>query len=36
MTGSWSNFPYFESGIIVVTSMNEGVFIVQPKDDIGH
>jgi choice-of-anchor B domain-containing protein len=35
MTGSWSNYPYFDSGIIVVTSMNEGVFIVKPKEDIG-
>ena len=36
MTGSWSNFPYFDSGIVVVTSMNEGVFIVRPKESIGH
>jgi choice-of-anchor B domain-containing protein len=35
MTGSWSNFPYFESGIVVVTSMNEGVFIVRPREGIG-
>lgn len=36
MTGSWSNYPYFDSGIIVVTSMNEGVFIVKPKENIGQ
>ena len=36
MSGTWSNFPYFESGIIVVTSMNEGVFIVKMKDDLGY
>jgi choice-of-anchor B domain-containing protein len=36
MSGTWSNFPYFESGIIVVTSMNEGVFIVKMKDGMGH
>jgi choice-of-anchor B domain-containing protein len=36
MTGSWSNFPYFDSGIVVVTSMNEGVFIVKPREGIGR
>lgn len=34
--GTWSNYPYFDSGIIVVTSMNEGVFIVKMKDDLGY
>ena len=29
--GSWSNYPYFSSGNIVVTSMREGVFIVRFK-----
>ena len=27
--GSWSNYPYFESGTIVVTSMAEGVFLAK-------
>ena len=27
--GSWSNYPYFESGIIVVTSGKQGVFFVK-------
>ncbi|NNM33696.1 MAG: choice-of-anchor B family protein, partial [Gemmatimonadetes bacterium] len=27
--GSWSNYPYFESGIIVVTSGAEGVFLLR-------
>jgi choice-of-anchor B domain-containing protein len=27
--GSWSNFPFFPSGVIVVTSGNEGLFIVK-------
>lgn len=26
---SWSNYPYFESGIIVVTSTGDGLFIVR-------
>ncbi|QXD13955.1 choice-of-anchor B family protein [Rhodocaloribacter litoris] len=30
--GSWSNYPFFKSGIIVVTSMREGVFILKRKD----
>ena len=27
--GSWSNYPYFKSGVIVVTSGKEGVFILR-------
>ncbi|GIV58606.1 MAG: hypothetical protein KatS3mg042_1519 [Rhodothermaceae bacterium] len=30
--GSWSNYPYFKSGVIVVTSGQEGVFFVKKKD----
>ena len=29
MSGSWSNYPFFESGTIVVTSRQEGVFFVR-------
>ena len=29
--GSWSNYPYFRSGNIVVTSMREGVFILKQR-----
>jgi choice-of-anchor B domain-containing protein len=29
--GSWSNYPFFDSGIIVVTSMREGVFILKQR-----
>ena len=29
--GSWSNYPYFDSGSIIVTSMNEGLFIVRTR-----
>ena len=31
MRGSWSNYPFFESGIVVVTSMEEGLFIVKKR-----
>lgn len=30
--GSWSNYPYFESGAIIVTSMKEGLFVLKKKD----
>jgi choice-of-anchor B domain-containing protein len=30
--GSWSNYPFFRSGIIIVTSGNEGLFIVKPRE----
>jgi choice-of-anchor B domain-containing protein len=29
--GSWSNYPFFKSGTIVVTSMREGLFIVKHR-----
>ena len=29
--GTWSSYPYFESGIIVVTSRREGVFILKKQ-----
>ena len=30
--GSWSNYPYFESGVIVVSSQAEGVFILKKQE----
>jgi hypothetical protein len=32
MGGSWSNYPFFQSGVIVVTSGHEGVFILKKKE----
>ncbi len=32
MTGSWSNYPFFDSGIIVVTSGREGLVIVKLRN----
>ena len=29
--GAWSSYPYFESGIVVVSSMEQGLFVLQPK-----
>lgn len=31
--GSWSNYPYFESGTIIVTSGSEGLFLVKKRDN---
>lgn len=31
--GSWSNYPFFKSGTIVVTSMREGVFLLRHRPD---
>ncbi len=33
-SGSWSNYPYFESGNIAVTSMPGGLFIVKVQDGL--
>lgn len=30
--GSWSNYPYFKSGILIATSMNEGLFVLKKKE----
>ncbi|MEM7104206.1 MAG: choice-of-anchor B family protein [Bacteroidota bacterium] len=30
-SGTWSNYPYFESGNIILTSMGDGLFIVRPE-----
>ena len=27
--GSWSNYPYFKSGTILVTSMRDGLFVLK-------
>ena len=29
--GAWSNFPFFESGIVVVSSWGEGLFVVRVR-----
>jgi choice-of-anchor B domain-containing protein len=28
-SGSWSNYPYFKNGVVAVTSMREGLFLVR-------
>lgn len=29
--GTWSNYPYFDSGIVIMTSSGEGLFILNPQ-----
>ncbi|MFZ6052619.1 choice-of-anchor B family protein [Halocola ammonii] len=29
--GSWSNYPYFESGVVAVTHIGEGLFLLKPE-----
>ena len=29
--GSWSNYPYFSSGTIVISSIEEGLYIIKPS-----
>ena len=29
--GAWSNYPYFESGTVIVTSMQEGLFVLKRR-----
>jgi len=30
--GSWSNYPYFKSGVIAITSIREGLVLLKKKD----
>ncbi len=32
--GSWSNFPFFDSGVVIVSSINEGLFVLKPVPSI--
>ena len=31
--GAWSNYPFFESGIVIVSSIEDGLFILEPVLD---
>ena len=34
--GTWSNYPYFSSGNVVVTSIDEGLFVLRPTFNINQ
>ena len=31
MNGSWSNYPFFASGVVIVTSGSQGLFLVKHR-----
>jgi len=31
-SGTWSNYPYFESGVIAISNLGEGLFLVKKQD----
>lgn len=33
-SGAWSNYPFFESGLVVFTSVREGLFVVRVKPPV--
>lgn len=34
-SGSWSNYPFFESGTIIVSSIDEGLFLLRKRPNLG-
>jgi choice-of-anchor B domain-containing protein len=32
--GAWGSYPFFESGNVVVTSMQEGLFVLRPRNTV--
>jgi len=29
-SGAWSNYPYFQSGVVIISDINRGLFVVRP------
>lgn len=34
--GSWSNYPWYEQGVVAVASQDRGLFVVKPRGQVGH
>jgi len=32
--GAWGSYPFFESGVVIVSSIREGLFVLQPKTSL--
>jgi choice-of-anchor B domain-containing protein len=33
--GAWSNYPYFPSGVVVVSGIEQGLFVLRPRAEAG-
>ena len=29
--GTWSNYPFFDSGVVIVSGMEQGLFVLRPR-----
>ncbi|MFQ5572217.1 MAG: choice-of-anchor B family protein [Rhodothermales bacterium] len=36
LNGAWSTYPFFESGVVIVGSIKEGLFVLKPADVLVH
>lgn len=34
--GTWSNYPYYDSGVVAVSSMDRGLFVLKPRGNVGR
>jgi len=31
---AWSNYPYFDSGVVIISGIEQGLFVVKPTDEV--
>ncbi len=34
--GTWSNYPYYDQGVVAVSSGDRGLFILKPRGNAGR